>query len=529
LDNLSASSSSDEGLDLAGVSGSFAVVGTGGTINTNGVGAIVIDGNPSLNINSLTFQSVSAQNTATGIFIQDTTGSFTINGTGATNGSGGTIQDITQRGASFINTQNITLENVIFDDASTTDDVGCTNLSNTSCHAAIHFQNVTGATLDNVDISDSEEQGINALTLSGFNLLNSTITECGTDVNEGCLRAVNLTGASSIQNSDLSFAHERVVQILNTNANLNLTVTGSTFRDTQASIDGADGLELDLNGTSNVTAVISGNTFLRDRTSAVQVVARDTATVDVDIKNNSVDVDGGIGKGYEFGAEDSADLDFEISDNPTIISGGGDAILVTAFNTSSLDGRINNNTNINLNGQAGAGIEISVEDDSTGVVEINNNTITGQIDQTLAVGGIQLRSVLGTGRLDATVNNNTAVMPNGTTIAGVLIQPTDNNIVCANVTNNAITPGVGTNNVGFAIANSSTQAVQLQGFTTDATTTWNNSGNTPVGSVVAGGAVTGGTCSTPTVMVLPTEKMEYAQVDEIEPVQVNDQLAMNNQ
>jgi hypothetical protein len=114
LDNLSASSSSDEGLDLAGVSGSFAVVGTGGTINTNGVGAIVIDGNPSLNINSLTFQSVSAQNTATGIFIQDTTGSFTINGTGATNGSGGTIQDITQRGASFINTQNITLENVIF-------------------------------------------------------------------------------------------------------------------------------------------------------------------------------------------------------------------------------------------------------------------------------------------------------------------------------------------------------------------------------------------------------------------------------
>jgi uncharacterized repeat protein (TIGR01451 family) len=128
LDSLSASSSADEGIHLAGVGGAFAITATDGNISTSGVPAIVIDGNPSVAIN-ITMTSVAANGAANGILIQDTTGSFTVTGSGSTDGSGGTIASITHRGGSFINASSISLSNMTFSNASTSNAAGnCTNL-----------------------------------------------------------------------------------------------------------------------------------------------------------------------------------------------------------------------------------------------------------------------------------------------------------------------------------------------------------------------------------------------------------------
>jgi hypothetical protein len=64
------------------------------------------------------------------------------------------------------------------------------------------------------------EEGINGIGVSNFALTNSTVgnssSHCGDAVEEGCIKMRELTGASSIVNSTLSFAAEDTVEILNT-------------------------------------------------------------------------------------------------------------------------------------------------------------------------------------------------------------------------------------------------------------------------------------------------------------------------
>ncbi len=259
FDSLSASSSSDEGIRLNNVSGSFSITGTSGTISTTGVPAIDITGTP-LNV-GLTFQSVSASGATSGIVLDNTTGSFTVTGTGTTDGSGGTMATITDRGVSLIDSENISLNNMTFSSASTTNGSTCTGTDNSGCNAAIHLHNSSSIDLANIDIGSSAQQGINGLNVTGFTLTNSTVSGCGDEVNEGCLRLVNLSGTASITNSDLAFAAERVAQIENTDTTLDLTVSGSTFRDTQSSGIGADGLEIISNGSSSTTIDISTKHF----------------------------------------------------------------------------------------------------------------------------------------------------------------------------------------------------------------------------------------------------------------------------
>ena len=69
---------------------------------------------------TFTLTRVDSNNATNGIVLNDDTGSFTVTGTGAA-GTGGTIQNITTRGASFINASNISLTNMNFTNASQND------------------------------------------------------------------------------------------------------------------------------------------------------------------------------------------------------------------------------------------------------------------------------------------------------------------------------------------------------------------------------------------------------------------------
>src|SRR5205085_8538979 len=145
------------GLTLNGASSVISATG-GGTLNitgTNTIGATTPPTGPALNVNAttigasgLTFQKISANGGSKGIALNNTgaTAGLTITGSGTTAGSGGTIQNISARGGEFISTKNLSLKNMAFTNANTSDGGTCTDLSTSACNAAIYLSSVTTAT-----------------------------------------------------------------------------------------------------------------------------------------------------------------------------------------------------------------------------------------------------------------------------------------------------------------------------------------------------------------------------------------------
>ena len=534
FDSLSINISGNTGL-LANNSGTITVLGSNNVINATG-GTAVNLANTTIGTSGVTLQSVSASGTTNGITLNNTgNGAFTVTGSGVTDGSGGTIQNITQRGINLTNTQNVSLSNMTITNAATTSSASnCDNTTNSGCYAAVYLNGVNGIALSNVDISNSVQQGINGLNVANFSLTNSTVSNCGNGANDNCLWLTNLTGTSSITNSVLSFGTDRNALIQNNNAaNLALTVAESSFQDTQsATTTGDTGLEVDFTGTSTGSVNVSGSSFLRNRTTAVQIFARDTAVVDVDLKGNIFNVGTGIGRGPEVGAEDSASMTFEISNNPTITARGGVAIAAVAINNANLQGKIENNSNINMNGDVGAAIYIKSADNATGIFAINNNTAT---IGTEGFGGIQVLTNEpdvpgGTATLDATISNNTIAMGSATFGRGIQLTDHSGNQLCANITGNLVNAGTGSPEVALNVNNQSSNPTKIQGYSTTLDAMWTANGNTTniaLSTNLVAGSVTSGTCATPTLPVALVAPATTAQdqPSQVEPLVMVEDIA----
>ncbi|MEZ4519822.1 MAG: right-handed parallel beta-helix repeat-containing protein [Chloroflexota bacterium] len=118
LDGLT-SSGSAEGIDLAGVEGTFTLTGSNNTISATNSAAVYIEGNTTI-ASTVTLKSVSATDSpANSIHIFNTTGSFTVTGDGSTAASGGIIDNATSNGVDLFNTENVSLSymNIINGDA----------------------------------------------------------------------------------------------------------------------------------------------------------------------------------------------------------------------------------------------------------------------------------------------------------------------------------------------------------------------------------------------------------------------------
>jgi hypothetical protein len=292
---------------------------------------------------------------------------------------------------------------------------------------------------------------------------------------------------------------------------LTLTITGSTFRDTQDAQSppgtdiGADGLEISHFGTAMSTISIDDSQFLRNRTNGVQVLAEANSAVSVDITGSTFDRGTGIGIGMDLAAADNATLTFNVIGNPVIYSNGGPAVNVFSIDAAFIQGRINDNPDIQVGGvdTSGIGISVQVNESAQGIVEINNNTISNiGLDAGIRVisrllGGAACGTTCTAGRLDATITNNDVTLADPNGLYDIWVQANDSNTICANVANNTAS---GNGVAAFRVrTNAAESTALLQGFTVDATTTWNNNGNTPAGSVSSSqnGALMGGTCSTP--------------------------------
>ncbi|WP_243058325.1 Ig-like domain-containing protein [Nocardioides sp. SR21] len=536
----------DGGVTLStGANAAFSATG-GGTVvvaDTNAAGSapdnvVTTTSGAALTVTSTTigadgldFTSISANGAPKAITLNTTgsAGGLTVSGTG-TAGSGGTVQNSSTRGAELISTSAVSLSNMNFVSANSSADGGgggaCDDLVITACNAAIYLNSVTGATLNRINLSGTMvENGITGVGVSGLVMSNSSITGAGNEAHESGMELQNLSGTSSITDTEISFSETNSIDIVNTDVGLNLTLDGVTLRDTQtvssggaSNGNGEGGLQFrsfsSAGGQPTTNLDIVDSSLLRLRTQAVQVVGEDDSIVNVDITGTTIDSGSDIGAGIDLNGNDTAAVRFNVIGNPLIRSQGGSAVNVTSFLNASIMGRINNNTDIEVN-SIGSGIRVLPQESSTGVVEARNNVITMNPGNNSTPIDSQAR--FEDARLDLTLDNNTTTADTlaladinitaGSSLAG------ETNVVCADVKNHtAVPPGGNTlRSLRLRVSDlSNTIRMYLEGFVTDSESTWDAPArsNSPTagqnvnlsitGSGVFPSAPPGGVCAEPT-------------------------------
>lgn len=243
------------------------------------------------------------------------------------------------------------------------------------------------------------------------------------------------------------------MEILNQSGTLTLTVTGSTFSDTQPNPPGT-GIIARSRGTGSMILNIVNSNFLRLRSNAFNATSQDTASLDVDVSGSTFDCEAGIGIGVVLASDNASNMVFNIQNNPKIWSRNGIAVSVLGDGTSTFMGRIQNNPSIQVQSGSGTGIGTQANTNATGVVSITGNTIIG-VPVDAGITAIALGETNnGPGSLNATITGNNVTISDiatynietrsGSGTAGETQQP-----VCVNVANNVIgDPAAGGNPYG---------------------------------------------------------------------------------
>jgi hypothetical protein len=455
------------GLNIDATSGAGFTASGGGTVSVTGSGNHLTTGaGTALNVvsttigaNGLTFEDISASGGTHGIVLNNTgSGGLTVTGTGTTDGSGGTISSTTDRGASFIGASNISLSNMNFTNAGTTDldadNSGLSTGDNLATNAAIHLQTVTTVNLDNINISGGAEQGINGNTVANFTLSNSSVTNVGNGPDEDGLHFYNMSGSSAITNTTFTnTTGDDNVNIQNQSGTLDLAITGGSA--TGGGAQQGSGYLFGIRGTSNATIDISGVTSSNNFSGGIVADAFDNSTMNIHVTGSTVQNNN---DGISLSANQAANVDADISGN-TLASTTPTLdfvplnILGAAFSTGVFDARIANNNITVANGvtadgmtinelgggqlnalvtgntlnYAGTqrGILIQTGQDGNGAeaVTVTNNNIDMQLDGTgNAVNGILAQSAItgpgNTSSLDLNILNNTFTHSLGGTLAG---------------------------------------------------------------------------------------------------------------
>ncbi|MGB4846979.1 MAG: hypothetical protein WBP41_03625, partial [Saprospiraceae bacterium] len=537
---LVVTTTSGNGIEATG-GGTISITVNGGAVNkiTSGTGTALNVSSTTIGASGLNFESISSNGSSKGIILNTTgAGGLTVTGTGSTDGSGGTIQNVTLRGAEIISANNISLKNMNFTNANTSDAGGagvCDDTNTGSCNACIYLSTVSTVTLDNLNITGTiAETGINGISVSNLSFTNSTISNAGLNgggsdlpAEEGAMKMRELTGTLTLDNDNLTFSGGITVEIKNTTGSLLLNTNNSTYSDTQSSPNGQGGLQVITTGTTSVhpSAIVNVNScnFLRLRTHGVNIQSVGTtdagsATSDVDITTSTFDVGPTPGTmiGMDLDADDASTLKFNIVNNPTVYARNGPAINIFGDVAATIDGRINGNTDVQVKSnpggsQVGSGIRANINKDANARIEIKNNVVNiGSDDAGIDLTGIGRISANGGG---ATKTLNTTVTGNNVTIGatstyGIFIisasNAGDNNAICVNVANNTVIRNPSSIASFRARVPSATGFFFMEGFNTNAENTWNIKGNIPTsagGSEVSfGGSGTFNTCTT----TLPT-------------------------
>lgn len=501
------SSSSTGGISpikIASSTGSLTI--PAGSVSATSVPAVDISGAIALNV---TLTSVSANGGAKGLILSGTSGAFQVNGSGTTPGSGGTIQNITTRGIELLNATNITIKNMNLTNANTAEGAVTSNRDNTNANAAIHGLNVSGLTLDRIQISGTVVQmGINLRGGSNFSFTNGSIGKSGSQgiVEEGCIYAQNVGGTNTITNSTFTDPGGRAAYFANENVNMTrLNVSNSTFQDA----DAASGILFEGYGNSVMSVQIQNSQFLRCRSSGIEVYANNSASIEADIETNTIDIGSGndSGKGVDVAASGTASIKFNVAGNTSDYL-GGPGLNFFAFAQAYLEGNVTGNiltNNGNDEGLEGSfqGITFSTEGTTArGIIKIEGNTVNNSLNGL----AITAQPASKGGALSSAIINNNTVTLTGTGFAhGIYVNAVggtgNNGTLCASVTNNKVTLSPNSPFAGGYRAGTAGTTLQVQQAGPSASDAWNAGLNTPVGSATktGNGTVTynAGACPVP--------------------------------
>jgi hypothetical protein len=371
--NLAITTTSGIGFGASG-GGTVGLTGVGSTISTGSGTALSLNG-VAIGGSGFILKSVSANGAVNGIALNNLTGGggagVQVLGTGATNGSGGTIQNTT--GAA----------------------VSLTNLGSLS----------GGVTLDNMNLT-SDAGGITGTTFGTLAVANVSVTATGT------VGALSLTTGAITAGSTFSTLSSSGAA---TNGVLLNAVTGS-FSAAGGSISGATGAAWSVVG-GTVSSTYSGNISQANNAALVSVSGgHNTGTLTFDTGTLSAT----NGTGLVF---DNADGTYNFN-GTTTLNGGNAAITIqngsagtfafssntsvtnptgTAFTANGSTANVTYSGNLTKNGTS-AGLLVDITNESAGTITFQ----TGTLSSTSSVGtGINLTNV------GATVNFNGTTTLNG--------------------------------------------------------------------------------------------------------------------
>ncbi|WP_324749472.1 Ig-like domain-containing protein [Sphingomonas sp. LY54] len=414
--------------------------GSGNTINvtagTDAANTIAFNAINGTTIGSagVTFDSIAANGGDNGIVLNGTgSGGFTVLGDGVagargSNGTGGTIQNMTGDGISLTNVQNVRLANVTIQNNSG-DGIGGSGVHGFVLNEMTIFDNGTSELQDH----------------SGINIAELTGTASGG------------SRPTSISNSLITNNYEFEIQITNSSG----TLANFQLLNNDVTSNGATGLHGNLFnflgfGTAVMGTTVSGNLFDGNLTAGAltgTAVHVDTAggTMQADVGNN---VFNDNNSGVNMSTALAANLTFNVHDNDiNVIRSTAINVFSNGNFTGTINGTLDDN-DIGVTGQAlsgsqlGRGIQVSMEGGGVANLLITNNDV-----QQTKFEGISVVENLTPGTVNATITNN--LLHDIPTDRGLIVQTTAPGTLNTSITGNVFT------NIGGLVGDPNATAMRV--------------------------------------------------------------------
>jgi hypothetical protein len=330
--------------------------------------------------------------------------------------------------------------------ASTNGDAAATcgdtlNATNTNCSAAIHFANVSNATLDGIVVNGSAQIGINGNNVTGLTMNNVEVKNAGNETLEHGVQFANLFGTVTITGSNFHNNFSKQFTIQNGSGTLNASITGTTFNGNGIGVaTGAQGALISGHGTANMTVNVQTSTFSNNFSSGYFSDLADAAVMNVTVDNSTVTSNG---TGVVIAAASSSNATYDVSGN-TFTGMGSTVIGVSANNSSVVSGTVKNN----IIGNAGVaasgcsvvgcnGIDLNASGTGTFAATVSTNTVSQ-----FAGTGIRGNDSSGSASMQLKINGNTINTPLAGATNGIFAQSgalsTDTTSVCADIFSNSI-------------------------------------------------------------------------------------------
>ena len=345
---------SGAGLNATG-GGTVTVTGAGNSVTSTTGTAVTISGT-AIGAADVTFESVSANGAASGIVLANTgaAGGFTVTGDagGASNGSGGTIQNTTGVGISLTNTSDVSL--------------------------------------DQINILNGLDDGINGNGVTNFTLTNSAVTNNGNALGEHGADFTNLNGAGTFTNVAFANNEASQISIANSSGTASIALTGVTASSTglAAAPNGLHGLNLATSGTASADLIVLGSAFDNLFSNSINALNSGSGTLEVTIATTDFTNVGA--SAINIVQSGAGTVRFYIHDNDTFLRGtnGGSSHTININQAGGTpvgavlegaisDNVIGDNSASNSANSGGSGINVLSVAPGTTNVRIDGNDIQG--------------------------------------------------------------------------------------------------------------------------------------------------------